>query len=246
MNFLCQYCCKKYQSLEARDQHENSPAHNLKCTICDRIFKIERDRQQHVDDLHKAPSKPPSKPLSKPPSKPPSKPLSQAPSKALSKAPSYKCVKCNRSFRSEQARQQHLASPAHDRQTLQQNLVPLVYAPTLVSNAYSQSFDGQQTLQYMGQPRPPILSYNHTNYNYQFEGLHSLQRQTTDPQTPTIPSPSRILPDTAVNVERVLERPTRSEEIRVEPRRGLTSENCTMDTVREQDDRPVNQSFQYN
>ena len=220
MNFPCRHCGKKCQSLEARSQHENSPLHNLKC--CNRTFKIERDRQQHMDDLHKAPSK------------------------ALSKAPSYKCVKCNRSFGSEQARQQHLASPTHDRQTLQQNLVPLVYAPTLISNAYSRSFDGQQTLQHVGQPSTQVPSYNHTNYNYPFNGLHSLQRQTTDPQTHTIPSSSRILPDTAVNVERVPERPIKLEEIRVGPRQRLRPEECTMGTVREQGDRPANQSIQYN
>lgn len=237
MKFPCQLCGKKCLSSEALQQHLNSPAHNLKCTACNRIFKTELARQQHMDASH-----------------------SKAP-KAPSKTPSYKCVKCDGSFGSTQALQQHLASPAHDpalhcserpfsnRQALQQNLVSPVYAPVLIYNAYSQPFDGQHTLQHVGHPSAPAPSYNHTNRNRPFDGLQLLQQQTTDPQPHAIPSPSHILPDTTVKVDCVPKRPKWLEETRVEPRQRLRPEmERTMGTLGEQDDSIglANESIQFN
>lgn len=231
MKPLCQLCGKKCSSSEALEQHLNSPAHNLKCTVCNRIFKTELARQQHMDVSHP-----------------------KTPSKAPSKAPSHKCVKCNGSFGSTQALQQHLASPAHDpalncsnqpfsnRQPLQQNLVSPVYAPVLIYNAYNRPFDGQHTFQHVRHSPAPAPPNNYTNCNRPFDGLQLLQQQTTDSQ-------QHILPDTAVKVECLPKRPKGLEGARVEPQQRLRPEMArTMGTIQEQDDsiRLANQPLQYN
>ena len=246
MNCVCQHCGQKCQNSTALKQHENSPAHNLKCTACNRIFKTQLARQQHMNVSHP---------------KAPSKASSKTPSKASSKAPSYKCVKCNGSFGSTQALQQHSESPAHDpalhsskrpfsdRQALQQNLMSPTYAPVLICNVYSRPFDGQHTLQHVGHSSAQVPSYDHTNFNRPSNGLQSLQQQTTDSKPYTIPSSSQILPNTAVSVECVPKPPKNLEEMRVEPQQGLRPEmERTMNTLPEQDDsvRPANQPFQYN
>jgi len=226
MSFLCPHCGKKCPSSEALNQHLNSQAHNLKCTACNRIFKTPPALQQHMGDSHP-----------------------KAPSKAPPKAPSHKCVKCNRSFESNQALQQHLASLAHDpalhcserpssdRQALQQNLVSPVY-PILIYNVYSRPFDGQQTLQHVEHPSAQVPPYNHTNHNYPFNGLQSLQQQTTGSQPYTIPSSSHILPDTAVKVECMPKRPKKSDEIKVGPRRRPSPEKeQKKDKLQDKDER---------